>query len=87
MKNVVSLLILCALFAATPLLANSVPRMDKEELRAKLGSGNLVILDVRQGRDWSSSEFKIEDAVRVDNGDLSVAKNYPKDTTIVLYCA
>ena len=87
MKRVVSFLIVLAVFVATPLFAASVPKMDKEELKSQLGSENLVILDVRQGRDWSTSEFKIKDALRVDGGDLSVVKTYPKDSTFVLYCA
>ena len=61
--------------------------MDKDELKALLGKENLVILDVRQGSEWSASKFKIKDAVRVENGDLSVAGNYPRDHTFVLYCA
>ncbi len=87
MKSVLSFIIILAVFVATPLFAASVPTMDKEELQSRLGSENLVILDVRRGRDWSTSEFKIKDALRVENGDLSVAVDYPKDTTIVLYCA
>ena len=87
MKRVVALLIALAVFAATPLFATSVPTMDKEELKSRLGSADLVILDVRQGRDWSTSEFKIKDALRVDKGDLAMAMNYPKETTFVLYCA
>jgi len=87
MKRFLSLFIVLLVLAATPLIAASVPTMDKEELKSLLGSKELVILDARQGRDWSTSEFKIKDALRVDDGDLSVAMNYPKDTTIVLYCA
>ena len=87
MKRVLSLLIVLMVLAASPLFATSVPKMDKDELKSLLGSENLVILDVRLGRDWSSSEFKIKDALRVDGGDLSVANNYPKDNTFVLYCA
>jgi rhodanese-related sulfurtransferase len=86
MKKIFAFLILL-LVASTPLFAASVQQMDKEELKSLLGSENLVILDVRQGRDWSTSEFKIKDALRVDGGDLSVAKTYPKDNTFVLYCA
>jgi hypothetical protein len=37
--------------------------------------------------DWTTSEFKIKGALRLDDGDLSMIKNYPKDKTIVLYCA
>jgi rhodanese-related sulfurtransferase len=87
MKRVLSLFIVLMVLAATPLIAASVPTMDKEELKSLLGSKDLVVLDARLGRDWSTSEFKIKDALRVDDGDLSVAMNYPKETTIVLYCA
>ncbi len=87
MKRVFSLLIVLMLLVATPLFAASVPKMDKDELKALLGSENLVILDVRRGKDWSSSEFKIKDALRVDDGDLSATMTYPKDNTFVLYCA
>lgn len=87
MKRVLSLFIVLLVLAGTPLFAASVPKMDKHELKSLLGSENLVILDVRQGRDWSTSEFKIKDALRVDDGDLSVTKNYPKSNTFVLYCA
>ena len=87
MKRVLSLFIILMVLAATPLIAASVPTLDKDELKSMLGSKDLVVLDVRQGRDWSTSEFKIKDALRVDDGDLSVAMNYPKETTIVLYCA
>ena len=87
MKRALSLLIVLMVLAATPLFAASVPKMDKDELKSLLGSENLVVLDVRLGRDWSTSEFKIKDALRVDDGDLSGAMNYPKDNTMVLYCA
>lgn len=86
MKKILAFLIVL-LVATTPLFAASVPKMDKDQLKSLLGSENLVILDVRQGRDWNTSEFKIKDALRVDGGDLSVAKTYPKDSTFVLYCA
>ena len=87
MNRVFSLLVVLMLLAVTPLFAASVPKMDKDELKSLLGSENLVILDVRLGRDWSTSEFKIKDALRVDDGDLSVVKSYPKENTFVLYCA
>ena len=87
MKRVLSLFFILMVLVTTPLFASSVPIMEKDELKSLLGSKDLVILDVRQGRDWSTSEFKIKDALRVNDGDLSIAKNYPKDNTIVLYCA
>lgn len=87
MKKIISLLLLTLFISASPLIADSVPTMNKDELKTQLGSKNLVILDVRTGKDWSSSEFKIEGAVRPEGKDLSVAKDYPKDHTFVLYCA
>ncbi len=85
------LLVLLAffLFATTgPALAADVPPMSKDELKSRLGSPNLVILDVRTGRDWSSSEFKIQGAVRASGEDFAMwSKQYPKDKTLVLYCA
>lgn len=87
MKKIFALVLLFSLFLTSPLSAESVGIMDKDELKGMLGSENLVILDVRSGRDWSTSEFIIQDAVRVDGKDLSVAEKYPKDNTFVFYCA
>ena len=87
MKNILSLLIALVFFAGPTAFADQVPRMDKDELKAMLGKEDVVILDVRRGEDWASSEFKIKDAVRIDNGDLSKITQYPKDKTLVLYCA
>jgi len=68
--------------------AEKVPTMTKEELKGMLGSPDLVILDARAGRDWTSSEFKIQGSQRVNPGDVTKwAGNYPKETTLVLYCA
>jgi rhodanese-related sulfurtransferase len=87
MKRLFSLVLLFSLFFATSVYSGSVQIMDKDELKAQLGSESLVILDVRTGRDWSTSEFKIQDAIRVDGKDLSVAEKYKKSDTFVLYCA
>lgn len=87
MKRLFSLLIITALFFAAPLYAGSVDTMTKDQLKELLGSEDLVIMDVRTGKDWSSSEFKIKDAVRVKGKDLSVAEKYSKGHTFVFYCA
>ncbi|MCP3888549.1 MAG: hypothetical protein GY702_06705 [Desulfobulbaceae bacterium] len=87
MKRLLSIFIVTSLLLATPLIAGSVSKMNKEELKTLLGSDDLVVLDVRTGRDWSTSEFKIQSAVRADGRDLSVANNYTIDHTFVLYCA
>ena len=63
------------------------PRMEKEELKARLGSPNLIIIDVRYGKDWSVSDRKIVGAVREDPQEFDMWKGkYPKAKTLVLYC-
>lgn len=68
--------------------AADVPRMTKEKLKTLLGNENLIVIDVRTGRDWQNSEYKVKGAVREEPGDFSSwADKYPKDKTLVLYCA
>jgi len=75
---------LLAAFAA----AEEVPRMTKEQLKTLLGDPDAVVLDVRRGKDWKESEKKIKGAVRENpTGFESWAHKYPKDKTLVLYCA
>ncbi len=53
-----------------------------------MGTETVSILDVRKGRDWSSSEYKIKGAERIDNKNiLTQTKKYSKNQTLVLYCA
>ena len=60
----------------------------KEELKAKLDSPDIMILDVRVEKDWESSEFKIKGAIRANPGEFDKwAEVYPKDKTLILYCA
>ncbi len=69
-----------------PAFSAEAPRMTKEELKALLGNPDLVIIDVRYGRDWTNSDVKIKSAVREDPDDLkSWANKYSPDKTIVLY--
>lgn len=65
-----------------------VPLMSKEELKDQLGNPQLVVIDVRQGRDWSSSEFMIQGAVRHAPEDFdNWAQTFPMEKILVLYCA
>lgn len=60
----------------------------KEKLKTMLDDPELIILDVRRGRDWKSSEFKIKGAVYAKPDKYTDWKTtYPKDKKIVLYCA
>ena len=48
----------------------------------------VIILDVRTGGDWKSSEFKIQGAIRTNPNNFNEwAEVYPKNKTLVLYCA
>lgn len=68
--------------------AGDAPRMTKETLKARMEAPDLIILDVRRGKDWDASEFKIKGAIRVDPGKFDAWKNsFSKDKTLVLYCA
>jgi rhodanese-related sulfurtransferase len=71
-----------------PVSAKSVDIMTKEELKKELGNADLVILDVRSGKDWTSSEFKIQGAVRKNPSEFaSWGSTFDKDKKLVLYCA
>jgi rhodanese-related sulfurtransferase len=62
--------------------------MTKDELKGMLGNPDLVIIDVRTQQNWADSDLKIRGAVREDPESLdSWANKYPKDKTLVLYCA
>lgn len=92
MKRALSLVILgglVVLIACTNMWgANAVPRISKDELKAKLGSPDMVLLDVRAKNDWDSSDEKITGAVRMDPQTVDAwAGTLPKDKEIVLYCA
>ena len=65
-----------------------VPRMTKEELRPLMGDPSVVILDVRVGRSWTESQWKIQGAIREEPSAevASWAAKYPQDKTLVLYC-
>jgi len=64
------------------------PRMTKDELKARLGNPDSLIIDVRYGNDWTDSDLKIKGAIREDPKAFdSWANKYPKDKTLVFYCA
>ena len=65
-----------------------VPRITKEELSKMLSNPDVIIIDVRVGAEWKSSDRKIKGAVRGDTEDIkSWADKYPRDKTLVFYCA
>jgi hypothetical protein len=64
------------------------PRMTKDDLKSMMGNSDVLIIDVRYGKDWTDSGLKIRGAVREDPEAFeSWANKYPKDKTLVFYCA
>ena len=81
-------LLLASVLFSSDVSAAGPPRITKEELKQRLGSPELVIVDLRSGRDWTGSERKIAGAVREEPNDVDGwEKRYAKDKPIVLYCA
>lgn len=73
--------------AGAPAAAEAA-RMDKQTLRARLGSPEVVIIDVRAATDWLLTSDKIKGAERQNPRQFDEwAGKYGKDKTIVLYCA
>lgn len=68
--------------------AGSAGLITKEELRKELDDPNVVVLDVRTGRDWKSSEFKIKGALRANPSEFdSWIAQQSKEKRFVTYCA
>jgi rhodanese-related sulfurtransferase len=88
MKKFAFLIITALCFTVSPAFGGSVSLIEIDDLKNLLGSDEVVILDVRAGRDWSTSEFKIPGAVRASGEDFEKWGNsYPKDKKLILYCA
>ncbi|UCE35400.1 MAG: hypothetical protein JSV55_05810 [Deltaproteobacteria bacterium] len=92
-KHLLSILTLSAVvllwvFTATAATSDDVPRMSAQELKGLLGSADVIILDVRTSRDLESSTSTIKGAIRADPQAFDTwADTYPKDKTLVLFCA
>lgn len=93
MRKRILFLVIVMVFAAaavfaTPAAAQDVKRMTIEELKGMLGNPDLVIIDARRDGDWKLSKVKIKGAVREDLEKVDTWMNkYPKDKTLVFYCA
>ena len=80
--------VLLWVFTAGAVASDDVPRMSTQELKGLLGSGDVIILDVRTSRDIESSTSTIKGAIREDPQAFDTwADKYPKDKTLVLFCA
>lgn len=87
-KAVLFAALILVLFTAFAAQSQTVPKMSGEELKARLGKPNVVVLDVRAEHDWDTSQWKIQGAIREDPSKADEWKGkYQKDKTYVLYCA
>ncbi|MBF0464685.1 MAG: hypothetical protein HQK88_07930 [Nitrospirae bacterium] len=76
-----------AMMVIVPAYGEDAPRLTIDELKAKLGSPDVVVIDVRVQGAYNNSKMKIKGAVR-ENPALfgQWSQKYPKDKTLVLYC-
>ena len=88
-RHVTWILALALILASLPAAwSGDVMMMDVDTLKNRLGNDDVVVLDVRTGRDWSSSEFKNKGARRADPKDFDTwSTSLDDQKTIVLYCA
>ena len=81
-----------ALFLPSVLIAqaaDSPPRIEMEEVKARMESGQeIVFIDTRNGQAWSSSSQIIPGAIRVRGAQefADATKALSKETLIITYC-
>jgi len=77
-------LIVPAVFSAT----DAVPRITVQDLKAKMDKGeDIVIIDVRAGREYEDSKIKMKGAIRISIVQLENRINeLPRDKEIITYC-
>ena len=87
-RLVTTVLLALIVFACGIARADDSHSMTKEQLRPLLGKADVIVIDVRTKYDWDESKVKIKGAVHEEGMKFgSWMKKYPKDKTIVLYCA
>ena len=82
------IIVLFGLFSTFPALGMDIPIMSKENLKEKLGSGEITILDARSGNHWDGSIFKIPGALRTPADQIEIwSTRFNKNQKLVVYCA
>ena len=65
-----------------------IPRWSPEDLRQHLGQPGLYVIDLRHITQWAASDTKIAGAVWENRDSVAEwAGKYPREATLVLYCA
>ena len=68
--------------------ADDTHTMTKEQLRPLLTESDVIVIDVRTNYDRDNGKAKIPGALREEGMKFASWMNkYPKDKTLVLYCA
>ncbi len=76
------------MFTASFAGADEVNVMSKDQLKAELTNPDVIIVDVRSPHDWNSSQWIIQGARRESPAQATQSMaQYPKDKTLVFYCA
>ena len=67
---------------------DGVPRITREELRAKMVKGeNVIVLDVRVKGSYEGSKVKIKGSLRISPDEIEAKyKDLPQDREIITYC-
>ncbi len=62
--------------------------VSKDQVKQELANPDVIVIDVRTPSSWDSSPWKVQGARRESPADVDKwITKYPKDKTIVLYCA
>lgn len=91
MKKMYALITVLGIFLLPYLVIaadDGVPRITKEELKAKMDKGqDVIVLDVRTGRSYDGSNVKIKGAMRIAPDDVETRyTELTKDREIITYC-
>jgi rhodanese-related sulfurtransferase len=79
---------LLALSSAAWSAASDTPRISKEKLKTMLNDPRLIIIDTRVKQQWDKSEYKLPKALHQNPWEADEwAKDFPRDRTVVSYCA
>ncbi len=86
--TIVITLVLVALSAIAMAANDGVPRITKEQLKAKMEKGeDIIVLDVRTGMSYKGSDIKIKGAMRIPPDAIDMRyKELPLDKEIITYC-
>lgn len=90
-KLLLAVLAVCLLMPAAHALSSgskTAPRIELDKAKSMLGKADVEFIDVRLKKDYKKAELKVEGAVREHPDKVNEwMKKYPKDKTLIFYCA